>query len=390
MTDHEMDKYYLPNLVPKEEEDILSNEEVFKRLISADRNLCFSKDLMGKLDNFFDNLDNADYGGYKIVRLTLTDDMQQVMGELAISIVEKLDEPLLKDHIKAICDNLDKELQLRVAFNDFFEKIGEESKILLVLTNFYEHFAHIRQTDINRLMSFLTKCKQCRLWICGEGEWYKGEHTVFQDFYRRFDPIYEPYFDGIKKGKEIPTVYISYKWKGLSLDAVDTLCDLFKLKQVHYKRDRENCQYGDNITEFMDEIRAGELVVVVFSEAYLKSFNCVYELAGVLEKPDYMKRIFPIVVEESVRGDNKYAELVNFWEQKKCDEKLIIKRITSKDKETLVTLEEKVALIETYIHELSKLHEVLESLNSYSYEELVNRNFEPLLERIHDRMNKGL
>lgn len=390
MTDHEMDKFFLPNLVKKEEEDILSNEEVFKKLISADMNLCFSKDLKDKLDFFFNNYEGAEIGGYKIVRLTLTDDMHQLMGELAISIFEKLEDPLLKDHIKAICDNQDKELQLRLAFNVFFDKIGEKSKILLVLTNFYEHISHIRPADISRLMDFLTKCKQSRLWICGDGEWYKEKESIYKELYRKLDPIYKPYYDGLKKGKTIPTVYISYKWKGLSMDAVDSLSDKFQLKQIYYKRDREDCRYGDNITEFMDEIRAGELVVIIFSEAYLESFNCVYELTGVLEHPDYMKRIFPIVVDESVRGDNKYAELVNFWEQKKNDEKLIIKKITSMDKETLVPLEEKVALIETFIHELSKLYEVLESLNAYSYEELVNRNFEPLVERIQDRLNKGL
>lgn len=390
MTDLEMDKFFLPNLVKKEEEDILSNEEVFKKLISADMNLCFSKDLKDKLDIFFNNCGGADVGGYKIVRLTLTDDMKQLMGELAISIVDKLKEPLLKDHISAICENQDKELQLRVAFNNFFDAIGENSKILLVLTNFYEHFAYIQPADINRLMAFLTKCKQCRLWICGDGEWYKEKPSVYKDLYRRLDPIYKPYYDGLKKGKTIPTVYISYKWKGFSMDAVDTLCDLFQLKQIYYKRDREDCRYGDNITDFMDEIRAGKFVVVVFSEAYLKSFNCVYELAGVLEHSDYMKRIFPIVIEESVREDNKYEELANYWEGQKSNKELIVKRIISQDKEVVVPLKKKVALIETYIHELNKLDEVLESLNAYSYEELVNWNFEPLLAKIHERLNTGL
>lgn len=387
MTNTEMDKFYLPNLVEKKQEDILSNEEVFRKLVASGTNLCFSADLKDRLDFFFDSCGGPEVEGYKIVRLTLTDDMRQLMGELAISIYETLGKQELLDHIKAICDNQDDELKLRIAFNDFFAKIGEESKILLVLANFYEHFGYVSQADINRLQTFLAKCKQCRLWICGDGEWYADKHSVFLDLYRRFDPMYEPYFEAIKKGKELPTVYISYKWKGESMDVVDSLCDLFKKKQIYYKRDKEDCRYGDSITTFMDEIREGAFVVVVFSEAYLKSFNCVYELAGVLNHPDYMKRVFPIVVDETVRGDNKYKELANYWEMKKNDTEFVIKQIISKDETVTIPLDKKVKLIEEYIHQLQKLAEVTTELNSYTFGMLKESRYKPLITKIKERLH---
>lgn len=382
-----MEKFLLPNLVKKEGKDILSNEEVFKKLVASETNLCFSKALKEQLDFFFDSYDGADICGYKVVRLTLTDDMKQLMGELVISICEKLEDPLLNDHITAICENQDKELPLRVAFNNFFTAIGEESKILLVLSNFYEHFANISQADVLRLHSFLSKCKQCRLWVCGDGEWYKGKHSVYLQLYRKLDPMYLPYYEVIKKGEKQPTVYISYKWKGESMDAADNLCDLFKRKQIYYRRDKEDCRYGDSITAFMDEIREGAFVVVMFSEAYLKSFNCVYELAGVLNHPDYMKRVFPIVIDETVREENKYKELANYWEKKKNDTTFVIKQINSEDKTVILPLEKKIRLIEEYIHQLQKLAEVTDDINSYSFESLKERSYEPLLLKIKERLN---
>ena len=387
MTELEMEKFLLPNLVKKEGKDILSNEEVFKKLVASETNLCFSKALKEQLDFFFDSYDGADICGYKVVRLTLTDDMKQLMGELVISICEKLEDPLLNDHITAICENQDKELPLRVAFNNFFTAIGEESKILLVLSNFYEHFANISQADVLRLHSFLSKCKQCRLWVCGDGEWYKGKHSVYLQLYRKLDPMYLPYYEAIKKGEKQPTVYISYKWKGESMDAADNLCDLFKRKQIYYRRDKEDCRYGDSITAFMDGIREGACVVVMFSEAYLKSFNCVYELAGVLNHPDYMKRVFPIVIDETVREENKYKELANYWEKKKDNTTFVIKQINSKDKTVILPLEKKVRLIEEYIHQLQKLAEVTDDINSYSFESLKERSYEPLLLKIKERLN---
>ena len=170
--------------------------------------------------------------------------------------------------------------------------------------------------------------------------------------------MYLPYYEAIKKGEKQPAVFLSYKWKGESIDAVDNLCDLFKRKQIYYKRDKEDCRYGDSITVFMDEIREGTFVVVMFSEAYLKSFNCVYELAGILNHPDYMKRIFPIVIDDTVRGENKYKELVNYWEEKKNDTMFINRQIISGDKTVTLPLEKKVRFIEEYIHQLQKLAEV--------------------------------
>ena len=137
----------------------------------------------------------------------------------------------------------------------------------------------------------------------------------------------------------------------------------------------------------MDEIREGAFVVVMFSEAYLKSFNCVYELAGVLNHPDYMKRIFPIVMDETVRGENKYKELANYWEKKKNDTTLIIKQIISEDKTVILPLEKRISLIEEYIRQLQKLAEVTDEINSYSFESLKERSYEPLLSKIKERLN---
>ena len=64
MTNTEMEKFYLPNLVEKKQEDILSNEEVFRKLVASGTNLCFSTDLKDRLDFFFDSCGGSDIEGY--------------------------------------------------------------------------------------------------------------------------------------------------------------------------------------------------------------------------------------------------------------------------------------------------------------------------------------
>lgn len=68
----------------------MSNEEVFKKLVASETNLCFSKALKEQLDFFFDSYEGADICGYKVVRLTLTDDMKQLDGGVSHFYMRKV------------------------------------------------------------------------------------------------------------------------------------------------------------------------------------------------------------------------------------------------------------------------------------------------------------
>ena len=92
-------------------------------------------------------------------------------------------------------------------------------------------------------------------------------------------------------------------------------------------------------------------------------------------------------MDETVRGENKYKELANYWEKKKNDTTLIIKQIISEDKTVILPLEKRISLIEEYIRQLQKLAEVTDEINSYSFESLKERSYEPLLSKIKERLN---
>ena len=112
-------------------------------------------------------------------------------------------------------------------------------------------------------------------------------------------------------------VYISYNWEGHSSHIVDFLCFVLENKGIPYLRDKKDCNYLDNIKEFMNAIRVGKTVIVVFSRPYLKSKNCMYELSGILQDPCFKERILPVVVDDTIRDDQFYVELVKFWKELK-------------------------------------------------------------------------
>ena len=110
---------------------------------------------------------------------------------------------------------------------------------------------------------------------------------------------------------EEDSIYISYNWEGHSSHIVDFLCFVLENKGIPYKRDKIDCHYMDNIKGFMDAIRAGKTVIVVFSRAYLMSKNCMYELTGILNDISFKDQILPVVVDDTIRDDKFYVDMVS-------------------------------------------------------------------------------
>lgn len=45
-------------------------------------------------------------------------------------------------------------------------------------------------------------------------------------------------------------------------------------------------------------------------QALLKIENCMYELSGIMENVNYKDRMLPVVVDDTIRDDDFYVELV--------------------------------------------------------------------------------
>lgn len=118
-----------------------------------------------------------------------------------------------------------------------------------------------------------------------------------------------------EKAEEIPWredegIYISYNWEGHSAHIVDYLGFVLENRGIPFKLDKKDCPYTVNIKEFMNAIRAGKTVIVVLSRPYLRSKNCMYELSGIMENVNYKDRMLPVVVDDTIRDDDFYVELV--------------------------------------------------------------------------------
>jgi len=112
-------------------------------------------------------------------------------------------------------------------------------------------------------------------------------------------------------------VFLSYAWGGESERIVNELDADLQAKGIVVIRDKRDLGYKGMIRDFMQQFGHGHAVIVVISDKYLKSPNCMFELVELAKNKDMYDRIFPIVL-----GDADIYDPVNrikylkYWEDK--------------------------------------------------------------------------
>lgn len=112
-------------------------------------------------------------------------------------------------------------------------------------------------------------------------------------------------------------IYISYAWGGESEKIVDLLDGELKKRELKLVRDKRDLGYKGSIVEFMKDIGKGNKIIVVISEKYLQSENCMFELTQIYENKDFARRIFPIVLEDSnIYSPVSRIKYIKYWNDK--------------------------------------------------------------------------
>ena len=98
-------------------------------------------------------------------------------------------------------------------------------------------------------------------------------------------------------------VYVSYAWEPASQAFVDEVGQRLPADRFEFRRDKTHLQTGDWISSFMAEIGRADCVLVVLSDKYLRSPNCMRELLHLYQRSqgdraDLMGRIVAVVPPE--------------------------------------------------------------------------------------------
>ena len=112
-----------------------------------------------------------------------------------------------------------------------------------------------------------------------------------------------------------PTLFMSYCWAESEI-AEGIYSDLVQIG-VTILKDNHQLNYKDSIKSFMNSIRDSDYAVILVSDEYLKSKNCIYELLQLLKEKQYHDKILPIIIEGTkIYSASDRIKYIKFWEQK--------------------------------------------------------------------------
>ena len=185
-------------------------------------------------------------------------------------------------------------------------------------------------------------------------------------------------------GKNEPRVYVSYAWGGESERIVNELDADFQASGITIIRDKRDLGYKGTISEFMQEIGRGYAIVVVISDKYLKSPNCMYELVEIANNKNIYDRIFPIVLADAdIYKPTNRINYIKHWEEqiKELDEAM--KTISAANQQGLT---DEINSYDEIRDNISKLTYMLKDMNTLTPEMHEGSNFARLIEDVKKRL----
>jgi hypothetical protein len=179
-------------------------------------------------------------------------------------------------------------------------------------------------------------------------------------------------------------VFISYAWWGEREEIVNQIDQALLKRGITIVRDRRDLGYKGSIGGFMERIGQGNCVIVVISDKYLRSPNCMFELIEIAENRQFHDRIFPVVLADAnIYDPVKRIEYVRHWEQKRAE---LAEAMKSVDPANLQGIREEIDLYDRIRDKVSGLTSILKDMNTLTPEMHQGSNFSELLDAIEKRL----
>ncbi len=188
------------------------------------------------------------------------------------------------------------------------------------------------------------------------------------------------------KHKYNKEVFVSYAWGGESEKLVNDIDQSFQKSGVTIMRDKRDLGYKGLIKEFMERIGQGKSIIVVISDKYLKSKNCMFELIQIAENKQFKDRIFPVILSDANIYDAvKRIEYIKYWEAKKAELDAAMKTVSS---ENLQGIREEIDLYNDIRDEIAKLTDILQDMNTLTPDMHRDSGFQALYDTVMAKLEE--
>ena len=170
-------------------------------------------------------------------------------------------------------------------------------------------------------------------------------------------------------------IFLSYAWA--NKDVADTIDSDFQKVGITFQRDVRDIKYTESIKDFMHKVSKSDFVVMLISEEYIKSENCMYEVMELLNSHEFEKKILPVIVGNAdIFTREGRANYLDYWGDKlQAAAELVTKHTHSE------TIEDKKK-VENIYNQLSNFFKRITDLKSECFENLRGNNYGPMLRKM--------
>jgi hypothetical protein len=182
-------------------------------------------------------------------------------------------------------------------------------------------------------------------------------------------------------------VFISYAWGKEREEIVNQIDHTLLQRGIKIIRDKRDLGYKGSIKEFMERIGQGNCVIVVISDKYLRSPNCMFELVEIADNKQFHDRIFPVILADAnIYDPMKRIEYVRYWEEKREE---LAKAIKALDPANLQGIRDDMDLYDHIRDRISGLTSILKDMNTLTPEMHQDTNFSHLYDAVETRMKES-
>ena len=181
-------------------------------------------------------------------------------------------------------------------------------------------------------------------------------------------------------------VLISYAWGGEREEIVNQIDEALQKRGIKIIRDKRDLGYKGSITGFMERIGQGNCVIVVISDKYLRSPNCMFELVELAENKQFHNRIFPVVLADAdIYDPVKRIAYVKYWEIKRAE---LAEAMKTLDPANLQGIRDDMDLYDRIRDRISGLASTLKDMNTLTPDMHRDSDFSEFYNSIVKRMQE--
>jgi len=172
----------------------------------------------------------------------------------------------------------------------------------------------------------------------------------------------------IKEGKVGKNIFLSYSWSDTKI--ADSIDSLFSESGITLFRDVRDLKYKQSISEFMKNVRKTDNVVMIISDNYLKSKNCMFEVLEFLKDESCKNRILPFIS----KGTNIFTSegklyYLEYWKNKY---KELANQLKDQKTTECIPLWQELKQYESIKNEMMEFLSILSDMKSILYEDVID------------------